>query len=115
MVRAGEDYLQQRARAVVAAHLGVPVGLHDDQTEPGTYDLRAELGEGRFAAIEVTAAEDERRAADFGALARGRGTVHAPQLRFGWVFYLRGGATIREVRRPCLVFSLSWRELARPS
>lgn len=99
MVRPGDDHREQAALAVVAAHLGVQVFLHDDQTEPGMYDLRAELGGRRFAAIEVTAAEDERRAADFGALARGRGTVRVPQLQSGWLVYLREGAKIREVKR----------------
>ena len=99
VVRPGNDYREQGALAVIGAHLGVKVVLHDDQSEPGMYDLRAELGGGRFAAIEVTAAEDERRAADFGALAGGRGFVRAPQLKFGWVVYLYEGARISEVRR----------------
>ena len=99
MVRPGNDYREQGVLAVVRAHLGVEVVLHDDQSEPGMYDLRAELGGGRFAAIEVTAAEDERRAADFGALAGERSLVQAPQLKSGWVVSLCEDAKVSEVRR----------------
>lgn len=62
------------------------------------YDLRIDLGDGRFGAVEVTAAEDQALAATQGAISK-RPMLHCPELRFGWLVCLAQGGNVNEARR----------------
>ena len=86
----GVGQREEAARAVVASHLGLPVTVHDDGSEPGMYDLRIELGDDRFAAVEVTAAERKDLAATQGAISK-KPVLSCPQLQHGWLIVLAEG------------------------
>lgn len=85
------------AGKVIAAHLGVPVEQHDDGSQPGMYDLTICYPDGRRGAVEVTAAEDQAQAADYGALRR-RPILHDSRLTNGWLVVAQRGADVNRLR-----------------
>jgi len=98
MVRRGDDHREQAARAVVAAHLRMHIAHHDDQTKPRMHDLELHFPDGRWAAIEVTAAEDRTLAEQHGALKGRRSTLRHADLRFGWLAHLAEGVNVRHAK-----------------
>ncbi len=90
---AGED----AASAVIRAHPGVPVRRHDDQSKPGMHDLEIAYPDGRRGAVEVTAAEDQRLAAGWGALAK-QPVLRDERLSRGWLVVLLPNASVNTAR-----------------
>ena len=61
------------------------------------YDLRVDLGDGRFGAVEVTAAERQDLAATQAAISK-QPLLTCSQLRSGWMVVLNEGAVVNEAR-----------------
>ncbi len=93
MSRSQED----AASAILEAHLGWPVIHHDNQSSPGMYDLEIRYPAGRLGAVEVTSAENEQLAADFGALHKNP-ILRDRRLQRGWLAVLRPSASVKVAR-----------------
>lgn len=86
------------ASRIISAYLHAPVVQHDDGTKPGMHDLDIRYPVGRRGAVEVTAAEDESLAADYGAL-RGHALLRDERLTRGWLAVVRQGADVNRLRK----------------
>ncbi len=82
---------------VIEAHLGVPVEQYDDGSQTGMHDLDILYPDARRGAVEVTAAEDQALAADYGALRR-RPVLHDGRLTRGWLAVVRQSASVNRLR-----------------
>jgi hypothetical protein len=91
-LRAEEEW----ARQLIEAELGRPVAQHDDGSRPGMHDLDVSNGEGRRAAVEVTAAVDPG-STELWNIVNGRGRWVEPDLVGGWLVTVKPNA--RHVRR----------------
>ncbi len=91
------DWRAEAAKAIIAAHTGERVVTYDDQSQPSMHDLEIHFTDGRRAAVEVTASEDQRRAGDFGALHK-QPVIHDQRLRQGWLVLLKPGASVNLAR-----------------
>ena len=89
---------EQAVRALIERHLGAPVSQHDDQSAPGMHDLTISYPDGRRGAVEVTAAEDQTRRAEVGAIGA-EPVLQAPGLNSGWLALLEPGASVKTARR----------------
>ena len=92
-----QDWRADAAKAIIAAHTGERVVTYDDQSQPGMHDLEIHYADGRRAAVEVTASEDQLRAGDFGALHK-QPVIHDQRLRQGWLVLLKPGAVVKRAR-----------------
>ena len=92
-----EDRRAEAAKAIIAAHTGARIVTYDDQSKPSMRDLEIHYADGHRAAVEVTASEDQQRAADFGALHK-QSVIHDQRLRQGWLVLLRPGAQVNRAR-----------------
>lgn len=105
--RAEEEW----ARGVVERELGVPVVIHDDNSDNYMYDLEAYLPGEQIAAIEVTAAHDQRLAELYGVL---DGRLILGGIVGGWNVHIRPTARYRRVVKalPCLLADLEQRGIS---
>ena len=87
---------EEWARQVIEAELGQPVAQHDDGSRPGMHDLDVFYGEGRRAAVEVTAAVDPE-STELWNIVNGRGRWEEPDLAGGWGVTVKPNA--RHLRR----------------
>lgn len=104
------DWRAEAAKAIIAAHTGERVVTYDDQSQPSMHDLEIHFTDGRRAAVEVTASEDQRRAGDFGALHK-QPVIHDQRLRQGWLVLLKPGASVNLARARLPTFCFSSRRL----
>jgi hypothetical protein len=91
-LRVDEEWVRQ----VMEAELGRPVAQHDDGSRPGMHDLDVFNGEGRRAAVEVTAAVDPA-STELWNIVNGRGRWLEPDLAGGWGVTVKPNA--RHLRR----------------
>lgn len=113
-------------KAVVEAHLGVPVDQHDDGSRPSMHDLDVRLDGGRTAALEVTAAADGESIELWNLLNGSSGRWIIPGLRGGWMVSVSPLTRAKRIRAelPTLLgqleergvgqYSTSWRTPVDP-
>jgi hypothetical protein len=92
------DERAEAARAIIAAHTAAEVLAHDDGSRPAMHDLVIRYPDGRVAVVEVTSAEDQRRAGDYGALRR-QPVLRDERIEGGWLVILKEGASVNKARR----------------
>lgn len=92
-----EELRAEAAKVIIAAHTRERVVTYDDQSKPRMHDLEIHYADGHRAAVEVTAPEDQQRAADFGALHK-EPVIHDQRLWQGWLVLLKPGALVNRAR-----------------
>lgn len=92
-----EDLRAEATKVIIAAHTRERVVTYDDQSKPRMHDLEIHYADGHRAAVEVTASEDQQRAADFGAL-HNEPVIHDQRLWQGWLVLLKPGALVNRAR-----------------
>ena len=93
-LRAEEEF----ARTLMSNALGVPVVQHDDNSEPGMYDLDVLHRDGPAGAAEVTAAADPESISFWRAIDSGERWIE-PSLKGGWAVRALPSARAKELRR----------------
>jgi hypothetical protein len=92
-----EDRRAEAAKAIIAAYTGERVVTYDDQSKPSMHDLEIHYADGHWAAVEVTASEDQQRVGDFAALHK-QPVIQDHRLRQGWLVLLKPGALVNRAR-----------------
>ena len=91
----GTRSVEQWARSIISAELGVAVEIHDDDSEASMYDLRIGSRDAPDVAIECTGAVD-RVATETWNVGPARGPMTAT-LAGDWMVEVRSGAMFRRI------------------
>lgn len=91
---------EELVRLTVRQALGVPVEQHDDQSQPGMYDLDICYSDRPWAALEVTSDVDRMAMSTLGTLdKRNRSSWESSRITRDWGLYTTSHVSVRALER----------------